>query len=205
MSDQAYQQFTQRIGIGEAEKRIEGKLQDIKTNQNKEELDKTKTLINEKIKSINDNLNNELDELKEGYKLGVQDVYHLGHDINQLKGLVKAYHKLIPMIERSTNYMNQSCRINTYMNHQKNMNDLYQENELHHNRLTRINYHMNHQHGDHHPSASLLNQKFHHYHHHHHLSVIIIIIIIRITITKPSSSSKNKIIITTTITLFHHI
>ena len=111
MSDQAYQQFTQRIGIGEAEKRIEGKIQDIKTNQNKEELDKTKTLINEKIESINDNLNDELDELKEGYKLGVQDVYHLGHDINQLKGLVKAYHKLIPMIERPTNYI--SCRINT--------------------------------------------------------------------------------------------
>ena len=104
LSNQGYQQFTQRVGIGEAEKRLESKINTREEKKEKDEakrarekaeeeerkirerLENARDLTNEKINTLRDNIN----EIRASNNLTLNDLIKLGFDVNKLKGLSHA-------------------------------------------------------------------------------------------------------------------
>ena len=105
LSNQGYQQFTQRVGIDEAEKRLESKIkakEELKAKEEekkvkekaeeeerkiRERLENAKDLANEKINAIKDNIN----EIRASNNLTLSDLIKLGFDVNKLKGISDVY------------------------------------------------------------------------------------------------------------------
>ena len=102
MNDAAYQQFTQRIGIGEAEKKLESKIQTIaekrenekieaKINDTKDKINDTKNNLNDKIEQLERTIQDDIEDLREGHKENRIVVKKIGSDMDKIGALVKVY------------------------------------------------------------------------------------------------------------------